>query len=85
MDASTGCTDVHSNGKNRNRLKSRTSESVNGGQAKPPNSPTSWPRELALGGDKVVLASIEVREAGDRDGERTGGMVGTNGGGDVDS
>ena len=38
-----------------------------------------------LGRDKKVVASVEVEGAGDRDGERTGSMDGTNGGGDVDS
>ena len=38
-----------------------------------------------LGGNKKVVLSVEVKGAGDRDGERTSGMDGTNGGGDVDS
>ena len=38
-----------------------------------------------LGGDKKVVASVEVEGAGDRDGKQIGRMDGTNGGGDVDS
>ena len=38
-----------------------------------------------LGRGKKVVASVEIKEAGERDGGRTGDIGGTNGGGDVDS